>query len=142
MARPRRYAPHMGAACRRWGHILVLALVLPLALSSALPMFARAFSGPAVHVCHCDIRGGHSTCACPVCNPDRDDLTLSEASLRGKCGDDDLAFGASLGSAVAPPPGVVVVPPDLTGEQAPGIPPRLALVFLTPPTPPPRFALS
>ena len=105
-------------------------------------MFARVFGGPTAHVCHCDIRSGHSTCACPICNPDRDDLRLSEASLRGECGDDDLAFGATLGFAVAPPPGVVVVPPDPTGEEAPGTPAPRALVFLTPPTPPPRFALS
>jgi hypothetical protein len=127
---------------RRWAHLFVLALVLPLALSSALPTFARVLGGPTAHVCRCEIRGGHSTCACPICNPDRDDLRLNEASLRGKCGDDDLAFGAVLGSAIAPPPGVTIIPPDLAGETPPVVSPRLALVFLKPPTPPPRSALS
>src|SRR5580704_12802683 len=83
VADPRRDAMlrHMGAVwreIRRWRHVLVLALVLPLALSSALPMFARALGGPAVHVCHCAVSGGHSTCGCPICNPDRDDLQLGE----------------------------------------------------------------
>lgn len=134
--------PRMSAGFRRWGHLLVLALVLPLAFSSALPIFARALGGPVPHVCHCALSGGHSTCGCPICNPDRDDLKLNEVSLRGKCGDDDLAFGATLGSAVAPPPGVTVIPPDVSGEASPPDSLHLATVFLTPPTPPPRFALS
>jgi hypothetical protein len=93
-------------------------------------------------VCQCALHGGHSTCGCPVCNPDRDDLALNEASIRGKCGDDDRSFGASLGSAVAAPPGVTVVPPDVSVSADPSAPLRLAQVFLTPPTPPPRSALS
>ena len=132
----------MGAVWRRWGHLLVLTLVLPLALSSALPIFARVLGGPLPHVCHCAMHGGHSTCGCPICNPDRDDLKLNEVSLRGKCGDDDPVFGAALGAAVPAPPGVAIIPPDLTGEASPVVSLRLALVFLTPPTPPPRFALS
>jgi hypothetical protein len=132
----------MGAVLRRWGHLLVLALVLPLALSSALPIFARAAGGPTPHVCQCAIRGGHSTCGCPVCNPDRDDLRLSEASIRGKCGDDDAVFGAALGSAVAAPAGFTVIPPNVTRVAPPSLWPRLATVFRTPPTPPPRSALS
>jgi len=131
----------MSAAWKRWGHLFVLALVLPLALSSALPTFARVLGGPTAHVCQCAIRGGHSTCGCPICNPDRDDLRLSEASIRGKCGDDDLAFGAALGSAVTPPPGFIVLPPDVTRAARPTTSLRLERVFLTPPTPPPRFSL-
>jgi hypothetical protein len=131
----------MVGVCRRWGHVLVLALVLPLALSSALPIFARVLGGPVPHVCHCAISGGHSTCGCPICNPDRDDLKLNEVSLRGKCGDDDEAFGAALGTAVLPPAGITILPPDVTREPAPYAGHRPPLVFLTPPTPPPRFAL-
>jgi hypothetical protein len=131
----------MRAVWKRWGHVFVLALVLPLALSSALPIFARVLGGPQVHVCHCAMHGGESTCGCPICNPDRDDLQLSEESIRGKCGDDDLAFGAALGTAVAPPAGFTIIPPDITGETPSAVSPRLPLVFLTPPTPPPRFAL-
>lgn len=113
----------MGAVWKRWGHLFVLTLVLPLALSSALPIFAQVLGGPTPHVCHCEIRGGHSTCACPICNPDRDDLKLNEVSLRGKCGDDDLTFGAALGSAVPAPAGVTIIPPDLAGEASPAVSP-------------------
>lgn len=130
----------MGAVCRRWGHLLVLMLVLPLAFSSALPIFARIAGGPLPHVCHCAMHGGHSTCGCPICNPDREDLQLGVLSLRGKCGDDDVSFGAALGSAViAPAPGTVL-PADLIGEAAPAPAPALAQVILSPPTPPPRSA--
>jgi len=124
----------MGAVWTRWGHLFVLALVVPLALSSALPIFARVLGGPTLHVCHCAVSGGHSTCGCPICNPDRDDLKLNEVSL--------LSFGATLGSAVTAPAGVTIVPPDVTVATRPGVPHRLTPVFLTPPTPPPRLALS
>jgi hypothetical protein len=132
----------MGAGFRRWGHLLVLALVLPLAFSSALPIFARVLGGPVPHICQCATHGGHSTCGCPICNPDRDDLRLNEVSLRGKCGDDDVAFGASLGSAVAPPAGVTILPADVAVAPSPSVANHLTPVFLTPPTPPPRSALS
>jgi hypothetical protein len=132
----------MRVVWRRWGHIFVLALVLPLALSSALPTFARVLGGPLTHVCHCEIRGGHSTCGCPICNPDRDDLKLTDASIRGKCGDDDVAFGAALGSAILPAPAITVLPPDMTRDARPTGGPDLAPVSVSPPTPPPRFALS
>jgi hypothetical protein len=119
---------------------LVLALVLPLALSSALPIYARIVGGPMPHVCHCAAHGGHSMCACPVCNPDREDLQLGELSLRGKCGDDDVSFGAALGSALIAPATGTVLAADLVGEAAPAATPTLPPVFLAPPTPPPRSA--
>jgi hypothetical protein len=123
-------------------HVVVLALVLPLAFSSALPIFARALGGPAVHVCHCAAHGGPASCGCPICNPDRDDLAFSEESLRGKCGDDDLAFGAALGSAVAPPAGFVVALPNLVSVARRTSAPQIPAVFFTPPTPPPRSTFS
>jgi hypothetical protein len=122
-------------------HVVVLALVLPLAFSSALPIFARALGGPAIHVCRCAAHGGPASCGCPICNPDRDDLAFSEESIRGKCGDDDLAFGATLGSAVAPPPGFIVLGPSLVAVSTPSLTAHLMAVFLTPPTPPPRSFL-
>jgi hypothetical protein len=127
---------------RSWRHLFVLALVLPLALSSALPTLAHVLGGPLAHTCHCEIRGGHSTCACPICNPDRDDLKLSEESIRGKCGDDDLTFGAALGSAVLPAAGVTVLPADVSRKARPIAAHPPASVFRPPPTPPPRLALS
>jgi hypothetical protein len=84
--------------------LMIVALVLPLALSVLFPAFAKMVAGPAPHVCRCEVRGGHSTCACPICNPDRaEELTASEESIRGRCGDDDLTFGGALGVAVLSP---------------------------------------
>jgi hypothetical protein len=129
----------MGAVWRRWGPAWVLALVLPLALSSALPAFARMVAGPTPHVCHCEMHGGRGAMSdCPICNPDRDDIGVSEASLRGTCGDEDVVFGATLGLAVLAPPGVTIVPPDMTRNILPRALLRIAAVFVAPPTPPPR----
>jgi hypothetical protein len=118
----------------------VLALILPLALSSALPAFARIVAGPTPHVCHCEMHGGRGAMSdCPICNPDRDDMGVSEVSLRGTCGDEDaVVFGATLGVAVLAPPGVTIVPPDGTRNALPSAPLRIAAVFVAPPTPPPR----
>lgn len=135
----------MAAGWMKWGHLLVLALILPLALSSALPAFARVVAGPAPHVCHCQMSGGHTAMSdCPICNPERDadDVWVSVASLRGTCGDEDIVFGATLGLAVLAPPGVRILPPEVRREAPPGAPLRLAAVFVTPPTPPPRSVLS
>jgi hypothetical protein len=112
-------------------------LVFPLALSSAFPAFARWVAGPRIHVCHCE--ASHSTCACPICHGEDDDTCrLSEASIRGKCGDDDLAFGGALGMAVLPagvsgfaPAALVAAVPELV---TPAVPSR----DRAPPVPPPR----
>jgi hypothetical protein len=132
----------MGAGWMKWGHALVLALVLPLALAGALPAFARVVAGPAPHMCHCEMRSGHAMSDCPICNPDRDDFSPSEVSLRGACGDEDVVFGATLGLAVLAPPGVTVVPPGVHRAARLAGPLQLAAVFVTPPTPPPRPAFS
>jgi hypothetical protein len=132
----------MGRAWRRFMHGLVLVLVLPLALSSALPVLARVCGGPAVHVCHCEARGGVDTCACPICNPDRDDLAYSEESIRGECGDRDRVFGAALGAAVAPPAGFAILPPELVAALPSPRMPRLPSLHHAPPTPPPRLTLA
>jgi hypothetical protein len=121
----------------------VLALVLPLALSSALPAFARVVAGPTPHVCHCEMSGGHGAMSdCPICNPERKGLWPSEVSLRNRCGDEDVVFGASLGFAVLAPPRVAIPPPAVSRGVRPADPLRLAAIFVTPPTPPPRSVLS
>jgi hypothetical protein len=120
------------------GQVALFALVVPLALSSALPMFARALGRPVAHVCQCPMRDGHSTCDCPMCNQHNGDRGI--VTIRETCDDDDVAFGASLGSALAPPPGIAVLAPDVTGMARARVVARLASVFRTPPTPPPRRA--
>jgi len=60
---------------------LVFALMLPLAFSAGLPALARVLHGPATHVCHCEARGGHTSCACPVCHPDDSELAFSDEAI-------------------------------------------------------------
>ncbi len=120
---------------------LVLALLLPLALSTGrigLPGLARILGGPATHVCHCEVRVGHTTCACAICHPDREDYRASEESIRGTCGDDDLVAGGALGVAILVAP-FVVQPRPRASRAASVDPPALAsLAPPAPPTPPPR----
>jgi hypothetical protein len=118
---------------------LVIALLLPLALSAGLPTLARALGGAAVHVCQCEARAGHSACACPICHPDDEGLRISEESIRGKCGADDLAFGGALGVAVLTA-SFVVLPAPSAAHEAEAAPPALASrAAREPPTPPPRL---
>jgi len=61
-------------------------------------MLAALFVGE-VHVCHC--QASHQDCLCVKCHPDNEDLRLSEESLRGQCGDDDvIAFGKAMRATV------------------------------------------
>jgi hypothetical protein len=131
----------MGGACRRWGHLVVLALVLPLALSSALPIFARVLGGPPVHLCHCAMSGGRTACGCPTCTHDRE-LRVREVALHGPCGDDEQAFGGAIGFALPPPPAVKVFPPDRADRASAPASLSIPVVSRTPPKPPPRVALS
>lgn len=121
----------------RW---LVLVLIVPVALSFSLPAFARVVAGPPVHVCHCELRHGHghegeSTCACPKCFPDREELGFSEDALRGHCGDAPEALrdtkfldvGVSARPHVVLPASTLFAPsverPELRSEP-PVAPPR------------------
>jgi hypothetical protein len=133
--------PMRGRRWTGWVHLVVLALALPLACSIALPGFARWVGDAATHVCSCELRAGHSTCGCPLCEH-RADLRLHRAAIRGTCGADGLFYGASLGAAMVPPPSLWVVAPDATRTASPRVAMRVSDVFLTPPTPPPRRALS
>ncbi len=120
-----------------WVHVFVLALVLPLAGSSALPIVAHWLGDTAAHVCPCSRGPGHATCGCPVCEH-RADLRSRVATIRGKCGEGDQAFGGALALAV-PAPGVVGLESPRAMPASVSIGPRApARVFVTPPTPPPR----
>jgi hypothetical protein len=122
---------------------LVMLLVLPIALSWSLPALARVVAGPPAHVCHCDMRHGHATCACPKCFPDRerDDLAFSEESLRGQCGDDNAPLRESrcldAGVLRAPwllaPAAIDVVPEPLVSAE-------LRSLERSPPRRPPKIA--
>ena len=120
--------------------LMFCVLLLPLALASSLPAFARAIGGPAAHVCHCAASlHGEVTCACPLCNPDRDDLATSDEAIRGQCGDDDIVYGAKLGLGVNMAPPSSVAPMDLRvarfGSVAAADPPHRST---SPPRRPPK----
>jgi hypothetical protein len=122
--------------------LLVFALVLPLACSGALPVFARVVNGPAAHVCRCDVH--HSTCDCPICHPERRGHDFGVDSIRGTCGDQDLAFGGATGLplAIAEASRVTVLPAPLS-PPAPAVSDGpVPDVTLVPPTPPPRSAAA
>jgi hypothetical protein len=118
--------------------VLFAFLLLPLSLASAFPAFARWAAGPAVHVCHCEVRGGHSTCACPICHADTPEFRLSEKSFRGICGDEDPVFAAAHGVAVLPSTLALVLPAFDRAPARRDASPPLDSIDLPPPTPPPR----
>jgi hypothetical protein len=118
---------------------LVVALALPLASSGALPFWAQLAGIEGPHVCHCSAE--KHDCVCPKCNPDRDDLLVTSESLKGRCGDDEIAFGGKTLRAVLPSSSVLspVVrrsPIDLAPTRS------LDGLARPPPTPPPRPSSS
>lgn len=92
MLRAWRYrAWRRGAAAIR--SVLVL-LALLVAAGPSAPVFARMLGGPPAHACHCDTRGGHAHCACPICFPELAtlDAPSGDPIATGICGDDDPAW--------------------------------------------------
>jgi hypothetical protein len=130
----------------KWAAVLrlvVLALVVPLSLSDALPVFASVLGRPPVHVCRCDSH--HATCACPICHPEhRDELLFRQESIRGTCGDEDVGFGGALAlSPAIPAATAVTVLPAAVGKPLASIPTAPPSdVTLDIPKPPPRVALA
>jgi hypothetical protein len=118
---------------------MIALIALPLALSTTLPTFARLIAGPGAHVCHCD--RGHTSCACPICHPDRDDLKLNADAIRGTCGDDDIAFGASQDIAILPSAGVTFMTPIADAMPRPLAAHPPIEITHAPPTPPPRASV-
>ena len=107
---------------------LTLLVAMLIAFGSAAPAYARVLFGPADHVCHCEARGGHATCGCPICFPELaadDDGVLPTA--KGRCGDDDAGIRTLAQPAVLPALGTVV-----------GVLTRTPLATVLPRPPPPR----
>lgn len=119
---------------------LVLVLALPLASSGALPFWAQLAGVEGPHVCHCSI--DKHDCVCPKCNPDHEeDMLFTSESLKGRCGDDEVAFGGKAICAVLPPPSILAPIASRTAIALVGFHfiPDLAR---PPPTPPPRPSSS
>lgn len=116
---------------------LVLAIALPLASAGALPVWAQLVGVEGPHVCHCSTE--QHDCVCPRCHTDPDAaMFLSTESLKGRCGDDEIAFGGKAFIAVLAPMTVLV---PVVGEPL-SLPIAIAPASLPkspPPKPPPRL---
>ncbi|MBX3263530.1 MAG: hypothetical protein KF782_27915 [Labilithrix sp.] len=125
---------------QRWAIVLVralvLALALPLASAGALPFWAQLAGVEAPHVCHCSIE--KHDCVCPKCNPEHEEeMLLSSESLKGRCGDDDVAFAGKAICAVLPASSVLAPIARRTAVAPPSWR-RPSDLARPPPTPPPR----
>ena len=119
---------------------LVLALLLPLASSGALPVWARLVGVEAPHVCHCSLE--KHDCVCPRCNPDlEEDMLFTSEALTGRCGDDEVAFGGKAICAVLPATSVLAPIAARTTIVRASVRP-IADYARPPPTPPPRPSSS
>lgn len=120
--------------------LLVLILALPLASAGALPVWAQLVGVEAPHVCHCSL--DHHDCVCPRCQTDPDaEEYLSAASLKGRCGDDEIAFGGSAMRAVLDAPcGPLLEAPSCSAPNGFFTTSPPGRDRTRPPTPPPRAA--
>jgi hypothetical protein len=116
---------------------VAFALLLPLALSGSLPVFARALGRSTVHVCHCE--AGHAHCRCPVCHPERHESRFGEF-IRGECGHDEPSAG-SLALALPIAASFTVLRPPVSQRDAISIESLSPDVTEPPPTHPPRASL-
>jgi hypothetical protein len=123
----------------RLSQLLVLLASLPILLDRAWPAAAVLLGGQAPHICHCDVAGGHATCACPVCHPEDLELKKRVLAVQGPCGDDDDHFSPpDLPRATIPSVSLWVPASeffDVLDVTAQSIPLRLSNA---PETPPPR----
>jgi hypothetical protein len=104
----------------------VAVLALLVALGPSTGFYAKLVAGRAAHVCHCEVRGGHATCACPICFPElRGDDDGDVATMKGVCGDDDPVVRAASYPAVALTPSSFV--PAVDWEIASSFAPPHAL---------------
>lgn len=122
---------------RRVVRPLVLVLLLPIASSGTLPLWAQLVA-PEVHVCHC--HRDHSDCVCEKCNPELRRVVFSEENVKGRCGDDDLSFGGVNLPSLPPSPPASVLPPEHAALLVHGSYDRLASLERAPEKPPPRSA--
>ncbi len=84
--------------------LVVVALVI--SLGPAAGFYTKLLAGAPAHVCHCDVRGGHALCACPICFPElrheHDDDDERRPSIGGVCGDQTPALRSFAVVAIPP----------------------------------------
>lgn len=89
----------------------LVAVALVISLGPAAGFYTKLLAGEPAHVCHCEVRGGHSLCACPICFPelrdehDHDHEDGGRPAIRGVCGDEAPVLRSF--AFVAIPPTVV-----------------------------------
>jgi hypothetical protein len=123
----------------RFARFFVLLLTLPIAFERTWPSVVELMCGKPVHVCHCDARGGHASCACAICHPEDPDLKRRVLAVQAPCGDDEHYVAPELPLATVPEVTLSVpaaawvqsvdtalVTPVLVGTQAPEPPPPRA----------------
>jgi hypothetical protein len=74
---------------RNIAQLLVLLATFPILFDRAWPAAVALVGGQAPHICHCDVAGGHMSCACPICHPEDEALQKRVLAVQGPCGDDD-----------------------------------------------------
>jgi hypothetical protein len=116
----------------------VLLLVLPIALQRALPSALELVFGAPAHVCHCDARGGHASCACPICHPDDPELKRRVLAIEAPCGDDDNYVAPSLPPAIVPDVSLWVPGAPWIATLETRIETRVLVSMQGPEPPPPR----
>lgn len=118
---------------------MLVVLVCSVATGGMLPVWAELAGVEGPHVCHCS--ADHHGCVCAHCGTDQDGKALRAVStVKGRCGDDEVAFGGRGFVAVLVPPLARV--PAACGEGIPAVRAALPRIRLRarPPTPPPRAA--
>ncbi len=80
---------------------LLVILASSLATAGMLPVWAQLAKVDGPHVCHCST--DHHGCVCARCGTDADaNGHRSIATIKGSCGDNELAFGGRGFVAVLP----------------------------------------
>ena len=127
-----------GSVRRRLFAFVIGVLLVPLLLASTGPAFARAIAGAAPHVCRCDAR--HTDCVCAICHRDREENRdePSRPTMKGVCGDQDVAYEASHALGVLPPAAGALLPPAEVVFVEPRVSPQHDRVPSAPDSPPPR----
>lgn len=121
---------------RRLFAFVIGVLLVPLLLASAGPAFVRAVAGVAPHVCQCDAR--HTDCVCAICHREENRDEPLRPTMKGICGDQDVAFEASQTVGVLPAADGELLPP----AEIVFVEPHVALLRdrlrSAPESPPPR----
>jgi len=119
--------------------VLITLLMLSLGSSGALPVWAQLVGVEGPHVCHCSLE--KHDCVCPRCNTDPDAaMFLSAESLKGRCGDDEVAFGGRGIIAIAPSPDLFVKAPEQRAPRKLSPLEQPEPIASRPEVPPPRRA--